>query len=440
MDGHDEVIDHNNYNNNYNNNENQKKDIEKDIEGDVEGGGTQQSIVRGKRTKRQKPQSPIPFRMIATTTNSGKSDQDSDICSNNNMIEDNTTTAVTATTTTTTITIDSDRGDTNIFNNIVTTKEEEEVAKCLILLAQSHPCPSQPIPIFSSGSGRSYNNNNNNNNSSNDNNNNNNNNGTKFISRKFMEAPSSTGNFGYYVYECKTCGKTFSSFQALGGHRASHKKPKYNKDEDYNNKSKSNQIYSNANSSRNTSRSNYNNFLLSSNDEDHSFKLARQDNNSNNNSTSLSLQLTNRSSYSNCITNHQSNNKRSRVHECSICGSEFTSGQALGGHMRRHRGLVTNTLPIAATPLTIEQPSNDVTQIPEDTMINTTITMAPPTNIKRSNSALSVDLDLNLPAPSEDNVVDDHQKESKSILQSNEQSPSTQQVVLSSSSIVDCDY
>ncbi|XP_004506079.1 zinc finger protein ZAT5 [Cicer arietinum] len=26
-----------------------------------------------------------------------------------------------------------------------------------------------------------------------------------------------------------------------------------------------------------------------------------------------------------------------KIHECSICGSEFTSGQALGGHMRRHR-------------------------------------------------------------------------------------------------------
>ncbi|KAK8546339.1 hypothetical protein V6N13_067563 [Hibiscus sabdariffa] len=28
------------------------------------------------------------------------------------------------------------------------------------------------------------------------------------------------------VYECKTCHRRFSSFQALGGHRASHKRPK----------------------------------------------------------------------------------------------------------------------------------------------------------------------------------------------------------------------
>jgi hypothetical protein len=35
-----------------------------------------------------------------------------------------------------------------------------------------------------------------------------------------------------------------------------------------------------------------------------------------------------------------SSSKHPRVHECSICGAEFGSGQALGGHMRRHRPLV----------------------------------------------------------------------------------------------------
>ncbi|KAJ0021185.1 hypothetical protein Pint_32322 [Pistacia integerrima] len=31
---------------------------------------------------------------------------------------------------------------------------------------------------------------------------------------------------GNRVFTCKTCNREFSSFQALGGHRASHKKPK----------------------------------------------------------------------------------------------------------------------------------------------------------------------------------------------------------------------
>ncbi|KAF9675319.1 hypothetical protein SADUNF_Sadunf09G0019600 [Salix dunnii] len=36
------------------------------------------------------------------------------------------------------------------------------------------------------------------------------------------EPPSRTGR----LFQCKTCSRNFSSFQALGGHRASHKKPK----------------------------------------------------------------------------------------------------------------------------------------------------------------------------------------------------------------------
>uniref|UniRef100_A0A5B6YZ56 C2H2-type domain-containing protein n=2 Tax=Davidia involucrata TaxID=16924 RepID=A0A5B6YZ56_DAVIN len=32
----------------------------------------------------------------------------------------------------------------------------------------------------------------------------------------------------------------------------------------------------------------------------------------------------------------------SSIHECSICGSEFSSGQALGGHMGRNRSTPVN--------------------------------------------------------------------------------------------------
>ncbi|XP_078429358.1 C2H2-type zinc finger family protein [Wolffia australiana] len=75
------------------------------------------------------------------------------------------------------------------------------------------------------------------------------------------------------VFECKTCNRKFPSFQALGGHRASHKKPR----------------------------------AIGGSGDHHS---PRQ---------------------------HQAQASKPRVHECSICGLEFSVGQALGGHMRRHR-------------------------------------------------------------------------------------------------------
>ncbi|XP_076908291.1 zinc finger protein ZAT11-like [Bidens hawaiensis] len=45
--------------------------------------------------------------------------------------------------------------------------------------------------------------------------------------------PTSTGPYDNTpgpsrVFECKTCNRQFTSFQALGGHRASHKKPRLN--------------------------------------------------------------------------------------------------------------------------------------------------------------------------------------------------------------------
>ncbi|KAA8516590.1 hypothetical protein F0562_016904 [Nyssa sinensis] len=97
-----------------------------------------------------------------------------------------------------------------------------------------------------------------------------------------------------------------------------------------------------------------------------------------------------------------SSSNKSRVHECSICGTEFTSGQALGGHMRRHR-----TMSVATTS------PHDQSQ----------------EEAKKPRSILS--LDLNLPAP------EDNHPESKLV-------PLTskgQVIVFSSaSSLVDCHY
>lgn len=80
------------------------------------------------------------------------------------------------------------------------------------------------------------------------------------------------------VFACKTCNKEFSSFQALGGHRASHKKPRID---------------------------------LLSGKPVQGF------------GGDLDVVV-----------------KKTKTHECSICGQEFPIGQALGGHMRRHRGQI----------------------------------------------------------------------------------------------------
>ncbi|KAG9128799.1 hypothetical protein Leryth_009556 [Lithospermum erythrorhizon] len=78
------------------------------------------------------------------------------------------------------------------------------------------------------------------------------------------------------VFECKTCNNRFNSFQALGGHRASHnKKPRQ----------------------------------LMDNTGDVSGMPEK----------AMIL--------------------KPKIHECSICGQEFPMGQALGGHMRRHRAM-----------------------------------------------------------------------------------------------------
>ncbi|MED6127263.1 hypothetical protein PIB30_086458 [Stylosanthes scabra] len=76
-------------------------------------------------------------------------------------------------------------------------------------------------------------------------------------------------------FECKTCGRKFASFQALGGHRTSHKRQKLGDEEQ-----------------------------LKSEEAKNPLSLG---------------------------------NRKPRMHECSICGMEFSLGQQLGGHMRKHR-------------------------------------------------------------------------------------------------------
>ncbi|KAM3333603.1 hypothetical protein ACQJBY_028595 [Aegilops geniculata] len=88
---------------------------------------------------------------------------------------------------------------------------------------------------------------------------------------------------GGRVFECKTCNRQFPTFQALGGHRASHKRPKLQHP----------QLHAVGNA-----------------DDGAALCLGRQ---------------------------APPVPPRPRVHECPVCGLQFAVGQALGGHMRRHR-------------------------------------------------------------------------------------------------------
>lgn len=223
-------------------------------------------IVKGKRTKRQRLISPQPAtNMTSSSIVVGGDDDHSENISSS-----------------------CSRGPTTSTEFCGSTEEEEDMANCLILLAQGGS-PNHPNFQIEEAAAVG-----------------------KLSSRKLFSEAATAMKPGFYAYECKTCNRCFPSFQALGGHRASHKKPKTSEE-----------------------------------------KKALEEENSQMASSSTSP------------TKAIPYNK-SRVHECSICGSEFSSGQALGGHMRRHR----------------------------------TATIESQENIRKERNVMS--LDLNLPAPEED--------------------------------------
>ncbi|CAM8910607.1 hypothetical protein QQ045_030978 [Rhodiola kirilowii] len=183
-----------------------------------------------------------------------------------------------------------------------TTEEEEdrEVAKCLILLARGQYRINRNSP------------------------------GT--LSTEMLQSRKSrlerTIDVGQY--ECKTCDRSFHSFQALGGHRTSHKKLKVTNEE----------------------------HKSSSENRCHILPPIP------------SPQLGN---------SRAAASKIIRVHECLICGSEFPSGQALGGHMRKHR-LILAVNSSSGTPTSQTDTKSDAV----------TLSMPSPAHC----------LDLNLPAAS----------------------------------------
>ncbi|KAL8539742.1 hypothetical protein ACS0TY_001380 [Phlomoides rotata] len=101
------------------------------------------------------------------------------------------------------------------------------------------------------------------------------------------------------MFQCKACKKVFNSHQALGGHRASHKKVK--------------------------------GCFASKLDE-----LDEDVENTNNEEDQAAMNMMIMPELAGTCR------KRVKMHECSVCRRVFTSGQALGGHKRCH-WLTTST-------------------------------------------------------------------------------------------------
>ncbi|CAH9077161.1 unnamed protein product, partial [Cuscuta europaea] len=263
-----------------------------DVLEEVVGGSKDLShhIVKGKRTKRVKPHSPISFTMNNTTPTPYSSPGE----------EDNNNTASGAS---------ASGSGSATFRPDMPTADDEDMARCLMLLSRGGT--SKEVE----DNGGVYSNSNNSNN--------------KFCSKKYVEATTVGGGVkvGMYVYECKTCGRTFPTFQALGGHRTSHTKEKPALTIEAAKRPAASALYDGG-------------------DEDFD---------------PTPFNKTPKLSAFSSLQFHESTNKSSpRVHECSYCGAEFTSGQALGGHMRRHRGAaVTATTACSIDKRVFQKVNND---------------------------------------------------------------------------------
>lgn len=230
--------------------------------------GSKHMTFKGKRTKRQRTLAQPPFLLTMATTTSSS-------CSSGTGGDGDSFTAFNRVTTS-----PSNSGE---LTQTPAADQEEDMANCLILLARGHAQKSTQPSIHPA-----------------------------MTSTSTTKSPSGLHD----AYQCKTCNRSFPSFQALGGHRASHKKPKPTDLEDKSPPPPPPPL------------------SLGGHQETTVGLIKDED-------TTLSLQIP--SSSSRKEPSSSGNVNKSRVHECSICGAEFSSGQALGGHMRRHRPLPTLT-------------------------------------------------------------------------------------------------
>ncbi|XP_022870314.1 zinc finger protein ZAT4-like [Olea europaea var. sylvestris] len=158
------------------------------------------------------------------------------------------------------------------------------------------------------------------------------------------------------IFECKACKKVFNSHQALGGHRASHKKVKgcyaAKQDQDH-------QLLDHSLADEDVIT--YDEFFPASKSPYNSPTMQFEQG-----STSLIGAA----------------RRKSKVHECTICHRVFSSGQALGGHKRCH--WITSNSPADTTKLQFHHHVEPINHYKP--------------KIKKSDQAL----DLNLPAWADD--------------------------------------
>ncbi|XVF79835.1 hypothetical protein PTKIN_Ptkin15bG0021700 [Pterospermum kingtungense] len=157
------------------------------------------------------------------------------------------------------------------------------------------------------------------------------------------------------LFECQACKKVFNSHQALGGHRASHKKVK------------------------GCSAARLDHMDDSQADEDHDVVTHEE---------FLPTKSTSTLQFDRGTSTTPSKRK-SKVHECSICHRVFSSGQALGGHKRCH-WITWNSPPDHTSSLAkFHQFQDHIEQIQQR-----------PKFIDNS-EPLDLKLDLNFPAPAD---------------------------------------
>nr|GMD65099.1 zinc finger protein ZAT4-like [Ipomoea batatas] len=161
-----------------------------------------------------------------------------------------------------------------------------------------------------------------------------------------QSANKSAGSKG--LFECKACKKVFTSHQALGGHRASHKKVK--------------------------------GCYAAKQDVQESDSLAEEDVITHEEFPILA----------NSSGGGGSSRRKTKVHECSICHRVFSTGQALGGHKRCH--WITSNAYSPDTSIAkfhFHDPTTDTPKKPD------------------AAASAALDLNLNLPANGGDRHRDD---------------------------------